>query len=57
MAHGTRGTASTAFSDLVGPACNLPVTDLGTQRDVLKQALQLRFEDPGDVRNYPKADS
>ena len=56
MSHGTRGTTNTAFSDLVGPAGNLPVTDLGTKRDVLKQALQLRFQDPRDVRNYPKAD-
>ena len=56
MAKGTRGTTNTAFSDLVGPAKNLSLTDLGTKRNVLQQALQLRFEDARDVRNYPKAD-
>ena len=40
MSHGTRGTTSTAFSDLVGPAGNLPVTDLGTKRNQNKKKMK-----------------
>ena len=54
MAKATRGMSSTAFSDLIGTPKSLPLTDHVTKRDILQQALQLRFEDPRDVRNYPK---
>lgn len=56
MSKGTRGNATTAFGRLVGPSKSLPNTDLGTKRDVLQQALHLRFLDSRDAKNYPKAE-
>ena len=55
MARVTRGTLRTSLSDLVGPPKELPSTDLGTNRDVLQQAQQLRISDPRNVRNYTNA--
>ena len=56
MSPNTRGKFSTAFTTLIGPSKDLPVSDLATRRDVLQQALHLRLQDPRDVRNYPKAE-
>ena len=54
MSHMTRGNTNTPSSQVIGAPKELPVSDLGTNRDVLQQALYLRFQDLRHPRNYPK---
>ena len=49
----TRGGSQNSVTKLIGSPKDLPVTDLATNRCVLQQMLQLRQDDPRDIRNIP----
>ena len=56
MSNTTRLKVNQPINQLVGPSQSLPLCDLGTKRDVLKQILHLRLTDSRDHRTYTKSE-